>query len=145
MPRAPLPPGSPDDTEAEFYEAMQTGDLERLMAVWADDDEVVCVHPGGPRLLGPASIRASFEAIFSNAPIPVSADQVRRLVTGTCAVHSVLERVQVMTQQGPASAFVQATNVYLKTDRGWRLVAHHASPGASGEAQEAAETASVLH
>ena len=39
--------GSPDEVEAQFYEALQRGDIEQLMALWADDDEIVCVHPGG--------------------------------------------------------------------------------------------------
>jgi formyltetrahydrofolate deformylase len=67
-PLLPLPAaatGSPDELEAEFYEALQQGDIERLMAVWADDDEIVCVHPGGGRVIGAAAIRASFEAIFA--------------------------------------------------------------------------------
>ena len=41
---------SPEDCEAQFYEALRDGDLERVMAVWADDDEIVCVHPGGARV-----------------------------------------------------------------------------------------------
>ena len=57
---------SPEDAETQFYEAMREGNLERLMAVWADDDDIVCVHPGGARVVGPAAVRASFEAIFAN-------------------------------------------------------------------------------
>ncbi len=139
------PPASPDDTEAEFYEALASGDIERLMAVWADDDEIVCVHPGGPRVVGPAAIRATFESIFANGPIPVRPDKVRRLASHATAVHSVLERVQVQREQGPQTASVIATNVYLKTAQGWRLVAHHASPGSAGEMQEIVEATSVLH
>ena len=41
--------GSADEIEAAFYEALQKGDIDRLMACWSDDDEVVCVHPGGHR------------------------------------------------------------------------------------------------
>ena len=59
----PKPPGialmtSSDDAEAQFYEALQRGDIEKLMAVWSDDDEICCVHPGGPRVVGPAAKRA---------------------------------------------------------------------------------------
>ena len=42
---------TPDETEAQFYEALQRGDLDRVMAVWADDDDIACIHPSGPRLL----------------------------------------------------------------------------------------------
>ena len=36
---------TPDETEAQFYEALQRGDLDRVMAVWADDDDIACIHP----------------------------------------------------------------------------------------------------
>ncbi|MDO9197770.1 nuclear transport factor 2 family protein, partial [Rhodoferax sp.] len=42
--------GSADDIEAAFYEALQSADIDKLMVCWADEDEIVCVHPGGPRL-----------------------------------------------------------------------------------------------
>jgi uncharacterized protein (TIGR02246 family) len=124
---------SPDDIEAQFYEALQRGDIERLMAVWADDDEVVCVHPGGPRVIGPAAIRASFEAIFANGAIPVVPEQVHRLQSIGSAVHHLAERITVQTGEGARTAWVLATNVYVKTAQGWRMVAHHASPGSLGE------------
>ncbi len=122
--------GDPDRVEAAFYEAMRNGDLEQLMACWADEDEVVCLHPGsGERLLGLGAIRASFEAIFAQGAIPLSVREVRKITSLTSAVHSVIEEVQVETEQGPKLAFAYATNVYQRTPQGWRLVAHHASPG----------------
>ena len=137
---------SPDDIEAQFYEALQRGDIERLMAVWADDDEVVCVHPGGPRVIGPAAIRASFEAIFANGAIPVVPEQVHRLHTIGNAVHHLAERITVQTSEGARTAWVLATNVYIKTAQGWRMVAHHASPGTLGEAStEEGSAPSTLH
>ena len=138
---------SPEDAETQFYEAMREGDLERLMAVWADDDEIVCVHPGGARLVGPAAIRAGFEAMFVHGGLDVQPGNVRRVHAHASAVHSVVEHVRLLTPDGPRSGFVVATNVYLKTLAGWRMVAHHASPGADGEPRElAAEpSAVVLH
>jgi uncharacterized protein (TIGR02246 family) len=136
---------SVDDVEAQFYEALQRGDIERLMAVWSDDDEVVCVHPGGPRVVGHGAIRATFEAIFANGPIPVRPEQIRRVESAGCAVHNLLERVDITTAEGAQTAWVIATNVYLKTAQGWRLVAHHASPGASRELSEVVEAPSTLH
>ena len=120
---------TPDELEARFYEALQKGDIEALMSVWAEDDEIVCVHPGGPRVIGAAAIRAGFEAIFANGPIPVQPEQVHRMQGLSGTVHHLLERVEVSTDDGPRSAWVIATNVYLPTAQGWRLVAHHASPG----------------
>lgn len=142
----PAPPiSSPDEIEQQFYEALQRGDIERLMAVWSDDEEISCVHPGGPRVVGAAAIRSAFEAIFANGAINAQPEKVRRLQTHASAVHSVLEHIQIMTTEGPQSAWVVATNVYLKGALGWRLVAHHASPGSPREVQEIVEAASVLH
>lgn len=143
--KSATPPALPDEIEQQFYEALQRGDIERLMAVWSDDEEISCVHPGGPRVVGAAAIRAAFESIFANGAVNARAEKVRRLQAHSCTVHSVLEHIAVMTAQGPQSAWVIATNVYLLTAQGWRMVSHHASPGSSREAQELVETAAVLH
>ena len=138
--------GSADDVEAAFYEALQDGDLSRLMACWSDDDEVVCVHPGSPRLVGLAAIQASFESLFSNGQLRAHPRCVRKVEALACAVHSVLERVELLTPEGLREVYVVATNVYHKTPQGWRLVLHHASPGTLDDVQEVAvEPSSVLH
>ncbi|MEY2728965.1 MAG: YybH family protein [Betaproteobacteria bacterium] len=136
---------TPQDIEAQFYEALQRGDIEALMGVWSDDEDIVCVHPGGPRIVGAAAIRATFDSIFANGPINVHPEKLRTVNTGHCAVHNLMERVDISTDEGPNTAWVIATNVYIKTDQGWRLVAHHASPGSPRELQEVAEAPSVLH
>jgi uncharacterized protein (TIGR02246 family) len=138
--------GTPDDTEAAFYEALQTGDIEKLMACWADEDDIVCIHPGGPRVVGAAAIRASFDAMFAHGgAIHAKPDHIRRVDSLASAVHHVLEKVEVLTAEGPAHAYVLATNVYHKTAQGWRLVVHHASPGTQGEAPEISQPPQVLH
>ena len=136
---------SPDDTEAAFYEALQRGDIDKLMACWADEDNIVCVHPGGARLLGAGAIRAAFDMMFTNGSIQAKAEKVHRVESLGASVHSVLERIEVLTDEGPRHAYVIATNVYQKTPQGWRIVAHHASPGTPREMLEVLETPQVLH
>lgn len=146
MPQNPPPHAdSADEIESAFYEALRTGDLEKLMACWADEDEIVCVHPGGGRLVGPRLIRASFEALFANGTIMAWPEQVHRLeMLGGC-MHNLIERLDVLTPDGPAQALVIATNVYQRTARGWRMVAHHATPGGLSEAGQSGGAATVLH
>ena len=148
MAKPKVPPassGNADDIEAAFYEALQNGDLEKLMACWADEDDIVCVHPGGGRAVGAAAIRATFDAMFSNGTIRAQAEKVRKVDAMSSSVHNVLERVELLTEEGPRHAYVIATNVYHKTAQGWRMVAHHASPGTPREMQEVSETPPVLH
>jgi ketosteroid isomerase-like protein len=133
LPLEALLESSPDEVEARFYEALQRGDIEALMAVWADDDEIVCVHPGGPRVVGPVDIRASFEAIFNNGGVPVQPEQVHRLVWLGGALHHLVERIELRRGAELQTAWVLCTNVYVKSTLGWRLAAHHASPGTPHE------------
>ena len=86
---------TPDETEAQFYEALQRGDLDRVMAVWADDDDIACIHPSGPRLLGLHAIRAGYESLLQGGGLNLRIAQVRRLVVGNSAVHHVLEELRV--------------------------------------------------
>lgn len=137
--------GSADDTENTFYEAMQAGDIERLMSCWADEDEVICVHPGGPRLVGLGAVRAAFEAVFNNGNVRVHIEALHKIESMTSAVHSVRERIELLTNEGPVEAFAIATNVYHKTAQGWRMVAHHVSPGSLREAPDISEVQHVLH
>ena len=136
--------GSADDVEAAFYEALQAGDIEQLMACWADEDDIVCVHPGGPRLVGAAAIRAAVEAMFASGAVRAHPERLRKVESLGAALHNVLERVDLVTAEGTQHAWVVATNVYFKTAQGWRLVAHHASPGRS-EVAEVSQPAQLLH
>jgi len=145
MRKPKLPLGSPDDTEHAFYDALQHADIERLMACWSDEDDIVCIQPGGPRLVGHAAVRAGFEALFSNGSVQAHPEKVRRLDAGHCSVHSVVERVAVMSDDGMQHAWVVATNVYAKTAQGWRMVAHHASPGIRTEPVEVLAVQPILH
>lgn len=137
--------GSADEIEAQFYEALQQGDIVQLMACWADEDEVICVHPGGPRLIGASAIRAAFEAMFANGHITARPEQISKVESLTSAMHNVVERVAVLTAEGPQEAVVIATNVYQRTPQGWRMVAHHASPGSLVLEQGPLTKSQVLH
>lgn len=119
---------TPQDAETAFYEALSRGDLDAMMAVWSDDDDVYCVHPQGPRLTGIAAVRESWRQIFSGGR------DLRVQIRGQHAVHgmmfavsSVLEIITVAGESRPRAPMI-ATNIYLRTERGWRMVAHHASP-----------------
>lgn len=137
--------GSPDDIEQSFYEALHNADIEQLMACWAEEDDIVCVHPGGPRLIGRGAIRATFEGMFANGSVQAHPERVRKIVSLASAVHHLVERVEVITPQGAKQAFVLATNVYHKTPQGWRMVAHHASPGTAHDPADVGVKPTVLH
>lgn len=133
--------GSPAEVESAFYDALNRGDVEALMRLWADDDEIVCIHPGGPRLHGHVAIQASWEAILENGALHVRPSQLYEAHNLMSAVHTVVEGV---TAAEGEPAHLLATNVYLKTPQGWRMVLHHVSV-APGPAPSGLPSASSLH
>jgi ketosteroid isomerase-like protein len=137
--------GSPDDIEQAFYEALHNADIEKLMSCWAEEDDIVCVHPGGARLIGAGAIRATFEAMFNNGSVQAFPERVHKVQSLASSVHHLVERVEVITPQGARQAYVIATNVYHKTPQGWRMVAHHASPGTPKDAVDVGAKPTVLH
>lgn len=146
MPRPYPPLGTPEDTEQAFYDALQQGDVDRLMACWADEDDIVCIHPGWPRLVGHEAIRASFERLLAHGGLSLIPQQPHCIdPTSSSRVHSVVQRLQAMSDDGPVHAWVLATNVYAKTAHGWRLVVHHASPATADEPATAPAPAHRLH
>ncbi|MGA8009839.1 MAG: nuclear transport factor 2 family protein [Thiomonas sp.] len=150
MPRRKLPPqtpwtNSPEDVEAAFYAAIGSGDLDALMALWAEDDEICCIHPGGQRLDGPAAIRNGFTQLLANGGLQINAEVQHRWHNTSSATHSVVERVQVEVDGAPQWGFVLATNVFVQTSAGWRLVLHHASPGTPQTPLDAMAPSDVLH
>ena len=56
---------SPEEAETAFYAALSRADLDGMMAVWSEDEEVVCIHPGSIRLVGLAAIRESWRQLFA--------------------------------------------------------------------------------
>ena len=138
--------GSPDEVDAAFYEALQSGDINKLMACWADEEEIACIHPGGARAIGLGDIRASFEAIFADgAAIDARPQCVARWHSSHTAVHHLVESVNVMTSTGPGTALVTTTHVFHRAAQGWRLVVHHASPGTPQDARAPERAPQVLH
>jgi ketosteroid isomerase-like protein len=119
---------TPQDAESAFYEAITSADIEAMMAVWADDDDIYCVHPNGARIAGVEHVRESWRQIFSSGQTLRFQLRESQYVQGMMlSVHSVYEVITIAGEPRPRGPVI-ATNVYLRTERGWRMVAHHASP-----------------
>lgn len=146
MPQPKRLHASSDDAEQAFYDALEHANLEALMELWSEDDEVVCIHPGGPRLVGHAAVRAGWKAMFSNGPVHARRTEVQLNQGPMVSVHSLIEQV-IVTQQGKTSVIsVFATNIYVKGPKGWRLVLHHASLAPQGHLTSTIGTATrMLH
>jgi ketosteroid isomerase-like protein len=118
---------SPQDAALAFYQAFEARDIDAMMATWADDEEIVSVHPGGPRHVGYDAVRGAFEQLFAgDAKLAFRLDQIVVTETVGLAVQSAIEHIY-LADGSPRGAAI-ATNVFMRTPSGWRLVVHHASP-----------------
>ena len=115
-----------EDAENAFYTALQAGNLEALMQVWAEDDEVVCVHPNGQRVVGHAAIRLNWQDIFAgNRRLQITVNRSVRWSSMLMSIHSVVEHISIGGEEGQLT--LAATNVYVRGATGWRILIHHSS------------------
>ena len=128
-----------DEAEQAFYQAFESADLVAMMRVWADDDTIACAHPMGKLLQGRATVRESWRQLFSGDQrmrFRIQHQQIRQ--SQTLAIHSVLETIFLRGDSRPRPPIV-ATNVFIHTDQGWRIVLHHASPSVIDNTRSEAE------
>ena len=127
-PRTPTIFTSPHEAAMAFYQAFEARDVDAMMATWAEDEDLVCVHPGGARLLGYEAVRAGWEQLFAgDAKLSFRLDEIVVIETVGLALQSAVEHVTVGNEPNPRGMAI-ATNVFLRTPSGWRMVVHHSSP-----------------
>ena len=120
-----------------FYHAFESADLDTMTELWIEDEESLCVHPGAMPVRGTKAINRSWALIMANTPyIQFFLTDVEVSVLGDVASVTCTENVLTadeMTDEGSFNgAKAVATNVLVRTDQGWRLWIHHASPVMSG-------------
>ncbi|HJX18327.1 MAG TPA: nuclear transport factor 2 family protein [Acidiferrobacterales bacterium] len=128
MPDIKIVFSSPEAAEEAFYRALHKCDLDLMMAVWDEDENISCVHPGGQRLEGRAAVRQSWELIFAHSSgMAIHLSDESRYEDQNLTVHVVHEHIRLGKDTQYQSPVI-ATNIYRLADKGWRMVMHHASP-----------------
>ena len=111
-----------------FYAALESLSLEAMDAIWLHEDWVACVHPGWELLEGWEPIRESWERIFENTRrMKVGVSNLSVRVEAETAWVKCVEQVTSSFDTGFSTAWVQATNIYVRRNGQWRLAHHHAS------------------
>ena len=108
-----------------FYDAHEARDLAAMAAVWEHSERAVCTHPGWPILRGWDVVEESWRRIFSGPgrnQFIVTNDAV--VVAGDVAWVTLDENLM----DRAATGAIAATNLFVRTDDGWKLTLHHGSP-----------------
>ena len=112
-------------TNEAFYDAHERRDLNAMSEVWDHTDEVVCIHPGWPILRTWPRVEESWRRIFEGA------GRNQFIITNVVAMGGpdvVWVTLDENLMQQAATGTVAATNVFIRTDLGWKIVLHHGSP-----------------
>jgi ketosteroid isomerase-like protein len=105
---------------AAYYRAFETADFPAMSRIWAEDN-VSCIHPGWPVLIGRPAILDSYREILRNP------DQ-ERIEPRNESVMLSGDEARVFCVEFVGGAALAATNIFRRADDGWRIVHHQASP-----------------
>lgn len=104
-----------------FYLAFADGDFEGMADLWADSEQIACIHPGWPPLYGRAEVLGSWQGILANPQQPaVRCRDARAFVRG--------DEAFVLCYEEIAGSYLIATNIFTRVGKAWRLVHHQAGP-----------------
>jgi ketosteroid isomerase-like protein len=136
---------TPEAAEAAFYAAFETRSLAAMMAVWADDDSIACLHPLAAPLNGRAAVRAGWQSMFEAAgQFRVEVQLTHEIREPASVLRIVREYLTIGQEEAPRPP-VLATNVYRRDGDGWRMILHHASPLRVGDNPPSRGAPPVLH
>ena len=107
---------------AAYYEAFASADFGKMRHIWADD-EVTCVHPGWPVLIGRSAILKSYRNILGNP----NQDRIEPH-NAMAIVRGDEGRVICVELIGGNALALAATNWFRRVDGAWRMIHHQASP-----------------
>jgi ketosteroid isomerase-like protein len=116
------------ELNARFYAALERLDLDAMDALWLHADWVRCTHPGWEVVIGWPAVRASWETVFANTQwmrVTTTAVDVRLL--GELGLVGCSENITAAQDAELGVAVAQATNLFVETPVGWRMIHHHAS------------------
>ena len=108
-----------------FYRAFNQRDMDLMSALWADTNDVTCIHPGWNALERRERVLDSWRAILGNPGQP-------RIVTGGATVTFRDNVAIVLCRELVAGSPLIATNVFVQEGEGWKLLHHQSGPVASG-------------
>lgn len=115
-----------------FYLAFSGADIEAMDEVWADQDQITCIHPGWSPLIGRDLVMESWQAILANAESPaITCRNQTTHISGGVAYVVCYEEVD--------GGFLVATNIFVRQDGLWKMVHHQAGPAPGPPPPEAAE------
>ena len=117
------------EVNARFYEALSNRDLDLMSTVFIRDDKAGCMHPGWIMLRGWEAIRQSWENVFDpEDKLDIKLHNVTVDIKGDAAYVTCVQELIYIKRDPVVMNISVSTNIFERTESGWLMVIHHASP-----------------
>ncbi|MCR4418311.1 MAG: nuclear transport factor 2 family protein [Ignavibacteria bacterium] len=117
-----------------YYKAFENFDLQLMSQIWANTDDVVCIHPGWDILVGWEKVREGWSKIFmDDAYLKFTLRNTNTIILNNIGIVSCIEEIFVSSQDTISQTFVATTNLFKETEDGLKLFYHHSSPVLTNE------------
>lgn len=117
------------DAEDVFYDAFEEANLEKMMSAWGDESDIVCIQPLSKQVQGREAVSNSWKEVFSaGTNMEIEVHHQNWIEIDNIAIHVVHEQLIFNGDRRQMPPALIATNVYRQSEKGWRMVLHHASP-----------------
>lgn len=133
----------------EFYQAIETADMDLMRAIWigsAEGDSATCIHPGQPAIHGLSQVLRSWAVVCARInylQFFITDTRVRlmeNVAIVTCVENVLAELPDRPTELGFGSSHYETVNVFVRDPLGnWRLATHSSAPVFPSSAQAPAE------
>ena len=117
------------EANSRFYEALGERDLELMKTVFVQDERAGCTHPGWIMLRGFDAIIQSWENVFDpEDKLQINLHNVTVDLRGKSAWVTCIQELTYIRRDPVMMNVSVSTNIFEKTDSGWLMLIHHASP-----------------
>ena len=121
---------TPQEAEDAYYDALEESNLDKLLSIWADSEDICCLLPMYPMILGRKGVEEAYTHLLSQGQgVELSIAHLNWIETNGMAIHLVEEQLpDPSTDATPPPPPLYATNIFRKEDTGWRLIVHQNAP-----------------
>jgi ketosteroid isomerase-like protein len=106
---------------AAFYAAFAGGDIAAMTGVWAEADDISCIHPGWPALLGPTAVLGSWRDILQTTTRPqIVCAEPQAVIDG--------DQGRVLCIEVVDGSPLATSNHFKRVAGTWRMVHHQSTP-----------------
>lgn len=112
-----------------FYQALGGRDLKLMKTVFVRDEGAGCTHPGWIMLRGWEAIMQSWENVFDpEDKLSINLQNITVEIKGDTAWVTCIQELTYIKRDPVMMNVSVSTNIFEKTESGWLMLIHHASP-----------------